>query len=165
MSDEKKDDLESENQDNGGETVDKKTTEKEAEPDYKKIAEDQRKRAEIAEAKLKDKPKVEAEADLKQNNQTQSVDSDELRLIAKGLSDEVIDQAKVIAKGKGISLPEALKDPLLIAFQKDLKEQEKREKAKLGANKGSDAGEEKSFKKGMTEEEHKSAWKDRLGKK
>jgi hypothetical protein len=57
------DELESENQDDGGETVEQETTEtNEDQKDYKKIAEDQRKRAEKAEkdlkAKLAEKPPV-----------------------------------------------------------------------------------------------------------
>lgn len=133
MADENQDNLESENQDNGGETVDQETTAKDDGQDYKQIAQDQRKRAEIAEAKLKDKPKTETQS----TNSPPAADADELRLIAKGLSDEEIEQAKVIAKGTGKNLVEAIKSPLFTAFQKELKEQERKDKAKLSASKGS----------------------------
>ena len=93
--------------------------------------------------------------------------SDELKLIAKGLSDEAIEQAKVIAKGKGITLSEAIKDPLFALVQQDLAEKEKREKAKLGASKGSGETEEeiKGTESGSTREAHMEAFKKALGKK
>ncbi len=110
--------------------------------------------------KTEDK-KPEATQDTNSNAQL----TEELKLIAKGLSDEEIEQAKVVSRGKGISLTEALKDPLFTSYQKDLKEQEKKEKAKLGASRGSDnGGEEPIFKSGMTREEHKAAWLRTQGK-
>jgi len=92
--------------------------------------------------------------------------SEELKLIARGLSDEAIEQAKVIAKGKDIPLTEAIKDPLFAVLIKDLEEKEKKEKAKLGASKGSgESKEESEIKSGMTREEHEKAFKKALGKK
>jgi len=91
--------------------------------------------------------------------------SEELKLIARGLSDEEIDQAKVIAKGKEVPLTEAIKDPLFIIFQADLKEKEKKEKAKLGASKGSgESKEESEIKSGLTREQHEKVFKEALGK-
>jgi len=90
--------------------------------------------------------------------------SDELKLIARGLSDEEIEQAKVIAKGKGVPLPEAVKDPLFLVYQSDLKEKEKKEKAKLGASKGSgESQDETLIKPEMTREEHEKAFKKVMG--
>ena len=93
--------------------------------------------------------------------------SDELKLIARGLSDEAIEKAKVIAKGKGIALTEAVKDPDFIVIQKDLEEKEKREEAKLGASKGSGETKEKvtGLESGSTRDEHKKAFKELAGKK
>lgn len=92
--------------------------------------------------------------------------SEELKLIARGLSDEAIEQAKIIAKGKGIPLPEAIKDPLFLAYQKDAEEKEKKEKAKLGASKGSgESKEELGVKSGMTREQHEEVFKKAMGKK
>ncbi|MFA5197682.1 MAG: hypothetical protein WC437_04675 [Patescibacteria group bacterium] len=106
---------------------------------------------------------------LKANPQNKPNDpqlSEELKLIARGLSDEEIEQAKVIAKGKGIPLPEAIKDPLFTVFQRDLKEREKKEKAKLGASKGSGESEDKPLvRSGMSREEHEKVFKEVLGKK
>ena len=90
--------------------------------------------------------------------------SDELKLIARGLSDEEIEQAKVIAKGKGIVLTEAIKDPLFLVFQDNLKEKEKKEKARLGASKGSgESQDETLIKPEMSREEHEKAFKKVMG--
>jgi hypothetical protein len=121
------------------------------------------KRMKKYEAEARELKKKLRELETKPTNQP-TVDPDELRLLAKGLSDEEIDQAKVIARGKGVGLQEALKDPLFTAFQKEQKEQERKEKARLGAAKGSDPAAEKRIKSGMTEDEFKAAWKDAMGK-
>lgn len=101
-----------------------------------------------------------AEAELKKLKQapqinTQLPEADELKLIARGLTDEEIAEAKAIAKGKGFSLLEATKDPLFLVYQKDLKEKERRENAKLGASKGSGTYDQKELiRPEMTREEH-----------
>jgi len=90
--------------------------------------------------------------------------SDELKLIARGLSDEEIEQAKVVAKGKGIPLTEAIKDPLFVVYQGDLKEKKRKEDAKLGASKGSgESGDDTLVKPGMSDEEHRQAFKKVMG--
>ncbi len=90
--------------------------------------------------------------------------SEELKLIARGLSDEEIEQAKVVAKGKGINLTEAIKDPLFVTYQENLKEQQRKENAKLGASKGSGESREESIvKSGMSREEHMKAFKKVMG--
>jgi len=90
--------------------------------------------------------------------------SEELKLIARGLSDEEIEQAKVVAKGKGIALTEAIKDPLFIIFQSNLKENERKEKAKLGASRGSGESQDNTLiKQDMTREEHQEAFKKVMG--
>lgn len=96
-------------------------------------------------------------ADSKTN--APAVDPDELRAIAAGYSEEEIAKAKVIAKGGDMTLPEALKDPLFLTFQKDFKERERKRKAKLGASRGSDANrEEAPVSSGMSRDQHKEAW-------
>jgi hypothetical protein len=90
--------------------------------------------------------------------------SDELKLIARGLSDEEIDKAKVIAKGAGIALQEAIKDPLFLSYQSTLKEERRKEKAKLGASKGSGESQDDTLiKPEMTREEHQEAFKKVMG--
>ncbi|MCK9370992.1 hypothetical protein M0R04_13865 [Candidatus Dojkabacteria bacterium] len=117
-------------------------------------------RAKKAEAELKKLKEAQAEIPLNKDPQL----SDELKLIARGLSDEEIDKAKVVAKGLGISLPEAIKDPLFLSYQATLKEKERKEKAKLGASKGSGESEDSTLiKQGMTREEHEKAFKKVMG--
>jgi len=90
--------------------------------------------------------------------------SEELKLIARGLSDEEIEKAKVIAKGADITLQEAIKDPLFLSYQATLKEKEKKEKAKLGASKGSGESEDDTLiKPDMSREEHEKAFKKVMG--
>ena len=86
----------------------------------------------------------------------------EIRLLAT-LEDEEITEAKDIARGKNISLEEALKTKSFLAFQRELKIEERKEKAKLSASKGSSQEEQKSFKPGLTADEHKALWKEAMG--
>lgn len=84
-------------------------------------------------------------AKLKQTNSPPTTDADELKLIARGYSDEAIEQAKVIAKGTGKSLTEAIKSPLFEAFEQKQKAEERKEKARLNASKGSSQEVQKSM--------------------
>jgi len=104
----------------------------------------------------KPKPVEQPKPETKQTNSPPTTDADELRLIAKGLSDEEIDQAKIIAKGTDKTLAEAIKSDLFVAFQEKLKEQQKKEKARLNASKGSSQETRKSPSE-MTRSEHE-AW-------
>jgi len=98
-------------------------------------------------------------------NSNQSISSEELKLIARGLSDEEISQAKVIAKGKDISLPDAIKDPLFVSYQETLKKQKESEDAKLGASHGSgESPDESLVKPNMSREEHMKVFNQVMGK-
>ena len=118
-------------------------------------------RAKKAEEELKT---LKGQPQVNNNNDPQL--SDELKLIARGLSDEEIEQAKIIAKGKGISLTEATKDSLFQIYQSDLKDKQKKEKAKLGALKGSGESQEEltGIQSGSTRDEHKKAFQKLVGK-
>lgn len=101
-------------------------------------------------------------ADQSQKQAAAQSDPEELRALARGFSDEEIDQAKIIAKGNGISLTEAMKTPLFKLFQDNLKEEQRKEKAKLGASAGSGQGneaDELTVKPNMSVDEHKELWK------
>jgi len=114
-------------------------------------------RAKKAEQELKD---LKANPPIKNDPQL----SDELKLIARGLSDEEIDKAKVIAKGSDITLPEAIKTDLFLSFQATLKEKERKEKAKLGASKGSGESQDDTLiKPEMSREEHEKVFKKVMG--
>lgn len=117
-------------------------------------------RAKRAEDELRKLKESKVESNIKTDPQL----SDELKLIARGLSDEEIEQAKVIAKGKGIVLTEAIKDPLFTIFQSDLKERERKEKAKLGASKGSGESQDNTLiQPDMSRDEHMEAFKKVMG--
>ena len=93
-------------------------------------------------------------------------DPEELRLVARGFSDEEIAQAKVIAKGMGVGLSEAVISELFSIWKSKQDEEAKREAAKLGASSGSGNGErETHVKSGMTREEHREAWRKAAGGK
>ncbi len=91
----------------------------------------------------------------------------EVRLLAT-LSDEEISEARDIQKAKGITLEETLQTKLFKAFQKELKDEERKEKAKLGASKGSNQEETRNeFDTGVTPEgnkKHFEAWKKAQGR-
>lgn len=126
-------------------------------------------RAKAAEEKLKALKKerydaqVNAQGTEKKLETKPDVSVEELKLIARGLSDELIDEAKAIAKGKGIALSEALKTKTFLALEKEIKEEEKREQARLGASKGSSQSQKQTFRPGMTQEEHKKLWRETYG--
>lgn len=110
-----------------------------------------------------------AEAELKALKAEPRIKNDpffeeRLELLASGLSKEEIDKAKVIALGNNTNLAEALKDDMFIAYQKKLKEDKRREDAKLGASKGSGESQDSNLiKSDMTREEHQEAFKKVMG--
>ena len=131
------------------------TARKQAEADKLKLAEENE--------TLKKKPQVE------EKPSTPAISEEQSDLIAKAayqLSDEELQEAKVIAKGKGITLAEALKDKTFLIVQANLKEEKRKEDAKLGASHGSGQGssEESEFKPGMSAAEHRAAFDKKRGK-
>ena len=129
----------------------------------------EKKLREEAEAKLKTalaqkehfKQKVEKAPLIKTENQDSL--KDELILIAKGYDEEVIEQASIIAKAKGIGIKDALKDPLIEAYVEKKETTKKKEKAQLGTSSGSSNSQE-MFKPGQTREEHMAVWAKEMEK-
>ena len=141
-----------------GRLTEEEAKRKQAEADKAKVEADLE-----AEKKKNNPPKVEKKEEEEKKETGPS--TDELRLIAKGLSDEEIDEAKAIAKGKGITLVEALKTKTFLLFQKDLLEEREKEKAKLGGSSGSGSGDGKpKVTPGMSREDHEKAWRESQGK-
>lgn len=96
-----------------------------------------------------------------QNLQENYLTREEGILIAKGRDEESLAQLKAIAKGKNISLLDAEKDPLFIAFDDKIQKEKKSEQAKLGVSKGSIYKETKpEFTNGLTREEHRKRWEE-----
>lgn len=82
-----------------------------------------------------------------------------IELLATGIPRKVLDEAQSIAKGKGITLTKAMEEPIVQTFQADLKEKERKEKAKLGASKGSGESQNESLvTEGMSREDHQKAF-------
>lgn len=90
---------------------------------------------------------------------TNQLTRDEVFLIAKGVSEEVISEARFRADAKGISLKEAMEDPVVITLQKDVEARERRSKAQLAPSSGGNTvrGIDLQNAVGLTEEEHRKA--------
>lgn len=99
--------------------------------------------------------KPEAE---KTSSNEEALTRDEAILIAGGVDEEDLIQLKAIQKGTGVSLSEAVKNPMYQAYQKEKKAETKRKKAQLGAGGGSSKTDDDINKQGLTEEEHRKLW-------
>lgn len=87
----------------------------------------------------------------------------EMLYIKEGYSEEAIDELKAIARGKGISMPEAEKTPVFQAYKREADAKAKRQEAQLKASGGSGAGrKKKDFSDKLTPEEHKALWDKRF---
>ena len=124
-------------------------------------------RAKIAEAKLKEKESqptqtTEQKATQPISNPVLTAEDVEVRnLKAQGVSNDEIVYLKKLAAVNGTSIIEAQSDELFSAFKSKKEEQEKSEKSKLGASRGSSSVKrEKDYSTpGLSDEEHKEIWK------
>lgn len=139
----------------------------------RKIASDQKRRAEKAERELKElkstlpkKTEPQSEGQPAKASESNGLTREEAILFAKGLSQEQVDKAVSIAKLEGVN-------PLVAAesdyFQFWKTEQEKKaeaENTQLGASRGSaKIKPKKDFDTpGLTPEEHKALWKEKMGR-
>lgn len=103
----------------------------------------------------------------KQINNTEVSDTDtfkeELKLLAKGYTDEAIDYLKILSKGAGVSLKEAEENELFQAFQEKQDAEKKSRKAQLGASRGSAMKKSVDMSK-MSPEEHQKAWAETVSR-
>lgn len=129
------------------------------------LAENYKIRAEKAERKQKEPRDANQQAENKSviNN---ALSRDEAILIAKGYDDEALEQLGKVAKATSVSLTEALKDPLFIAWQDKREAEKKAEQARLGASKGSavSSGKPSFVTPGLSADEHKRLWKETMAK-
>ena len=124
-------------------------------------------RAKIAEAKLKEKESqptqtTEQKATQPISNPVLTAEDVEVRILkAQGVSNDEIVYLKKLAAVNGTSIIGAQSDELFSAFKSKKEEQEKSEKSKLGASRGSSSVKrEKDYSTpGLTDEEHKEIWK------
>jgi hypothetical protein len=82
-----------------------------------------------------------------------------IEFFARGNSREDYQKLQVIMKGTGLSMTEAMADPLYQSYKEKKDREARDEKAQIGASKSSSSGEKSDFKPGMTADEHKEAWK------
>ena len=124
-------------------------------------------RAKKAEAELKalKTPEV-AEATHSNSTNTLTEEAVEVKILkAQGMSEELITQLKKIARVNETSVIDAQSDPYFQAYKKQLEEDKEKAKASLGASKGSSSvRKSKDFSsQGLSDEEHKQLWRDRMG--
>lgn len=79
-------------------------------------------------------------------------------LTQKGYGEATLEQAQRLSSKLGISIFEAVKDPLIAKFSEAEAQEIKSKKAQLGASNGSGGSEQPAFRQGMTEDEHRAAW-------
>lgn len=93
------------------------------------------------------------------------INRDELYLVAKGYDDDALEQLRIIARGSGTTMKDALNNPLFKTYETNQKNEERKSKAKLGASNGSGFQQGgPAIKPHMTEADHKAVWGKMLGK-
>lgn len=104
-------------------------------------------------------------ASLKEKTGSSDINRDELYLVAKGYDDDALEQLRIIARGTGTTLRDALNNPLFKNYEAKQKEDERRSKAKLGASNSSTYSQGGPvIKPNMTVDEHKAIWAKMSGK-
>lgn len=120
-------------------------------------------RAKKAEAQLKEKKPAESFT----NNNTPTHEDVETKILkAQGVSDDEIEYLKKLSKLNNTSIIEAQSDDIFKAFKSKKEAEEKAEKAKLGASRGSGSQKrDKNFNsKGLSDDEHKELWRQNQGR-
>lgn len=118
----------------------------------KEIAENQRIRAEKAEAKAK------AKKDEPTDNDKQDYpDVDERILKANGMPDELLKELKAIAKARDVDLINAQNDSLFKLVKENYEKEQKMNEASVGASRGSGNAQAKKSANtpGLSRDEHK----------
>lgn len=90
---------------------------------------------------------------------TDSLSREEAILYAKGKNDDQIAHAKKVAALEGISVIEALDNPLYVAWEQKQVVDTTNQAAQLGASKSSAPHHEEGFVPGMAKEDHKELWR------
>ena len=107
----------------------------------------------------RNKKKVEAPVETTTSS---SISREEVVLIAKGYSEEDVEQLNIIAKGSNISTKEAMEHPLFKTYIEKKDADKRAKKAQLGASKGSTFHKPKTLA-GLNEKDHKQAWREKMG--
>lgn len=124
-------------------------------------------RAKKAEAELKAAKAQPAQPTQNTTNNTLTADDVEVKILkAQGLKDDEIAMMKKIAALNGTTIIEAQSDELYQSFKAKKDSEEKADKARLGASKGSSSQKkEKSISSPhLSDEDHKELWRQQNGK-
>lgn len=183
MTTEEKEILDSETQDNDGDDVttdEVEDTSSENEPaneeltKAQQIAEDQKRRAEKAELKLKElkaqlednKPEPKETEGQEETKSSNTPSKEEVILYARGLSEEEVEKVKSIAKIEGESPLVAAESDYFKIWKQKQDEQKETQETQLGTSKGSVKRKpQKDFgSNGLTPDEHKALWREKMGR-
>lgn len=120
-------------------------------------------RAKKAEERLRSIKKTETPSNQNKNIvETDQITREEVVLIAQGFDEKSIELLKVLQRGKGITLTEAQKDEVFVAFREKQLKENKEAKAKLGVSNSSGTKKDVSVKD-MSRDEHKEFFKKMSG--
>jgi len=108
-------------------------------------------------ARLKKQPEVKKSNTVKSDNSEGNIEL--IEFFAKGNSREDYEKLKVIMKGTGLSMSEAMNDQLYQSYKEKKDKEARDEKAQIGVSKSNSSSTNFGIKPGMTQEEHKEAWK------
>lgn len=108
-------------------------------------------------ARLKKQPEVKKSPAVKGDNSEGNIEL--IEFFAKGNSREDYEKLKVIMKGTGLSMSEAMSDPLYQSYKEKKAREIRDEKAQIGASKASSPSNDYGIKPNMTRDEHKEVWK------
>ena len=138
----------------------------ESQSEFEKKFEDQKKRAEKAEAEARElRAKLETRVI---NDPVKPVDisKEEVKLYAQGLDDEAIETLKIYSKQLKVSLTEAKDSDVYKAWETAREQKRKSQEASLGASSSSGSSSKKIdfTTSGLTKEQHKELWKKSVGR-
>lgn len=114
-------------------------------------------RAKKAEQQLKDKKPSQI------NSPAHSLEDIEATVLkSQGIPDDILRDMKALAKVRGKSLLDIQNDPIILTLKKQREDEDKANKAKLGASKSTaSVKKEVSFNTpGLSDEEHKRLWRE-----
>lgn len=98
--------------------------------------------------------------------ESNTLTEDDILVITTIQDKDLINTAREIAKLKGLSLSEAVNSTMFKLAKAEREEEIRQEKVQMEASKGSGSrGKKKDFStSGLTPEEHKALWKQRIGR-
>lgn len=120
----------------------------------------------IAERKAKKAEQATKEPATRKPELTGSLSEDDILTITMLQDKELIERARKIARLEGISLAEAVENPMFTYAKQAYEEEKRKEKSQMEASRGSGTrGQRKTFTTpGLTKEQHKELFMKRQGR-